>query len=111
MARLIWIAVGAAGGIYTYRKGERAVAAVREQGVAGTAQLVASAASQRIAARNAAGPAVTAPAPGVTIGRIRISRAGGPAAAAPPASPALAGGVVEITDAKHPVALRGRPAR
>jgi hypothetical protein len=36
--RLFWTAVGAAGGIYLYRRGTRALEEARERGMAGTVQ-------------------------------------------------------------------------
>lgn len=82
MARLIWVGVGAVGGIYAYRKGEQAVDAVRRQGVAATVQIVAvSAVHALTAARSAPGgldSAVVVPAgrpTGIRVGRFRISRA------------------------------------
>ena len=41
MSRLFWIAVGAAGGIWAYRRGQQVVADARERGVVLTAQQVA----------------------------------------------------------------------
>lgn len=39
---MFWVGVGAVGGIYAYRKGERVYAAAKERGLAGSAQLVAT---------------------------------------------------------------------
>lgn len=44
MSRLFWVAVGAAGGILAYRRGERLVAEARERGLVATAQQAAVAA-------------------------------------------------------------------
>ena len=41
MSRLFWIAVGAAGGIWVYRRGQQVAADARERGVVLTAQQVA----------------------------------------------------------------------
>lgn len=41
MSRLFWIAVGAAGGILVYRRGQQVAADARERGVVLTAQQVA----------------------------------------------------------------------
>ena len=35
MARMVWVALGAAGGIYAYRKSSRALAEARERGLVG----------------------------------------------------------------------------
>lgn len=95
MARLIWIGVGAVGGVYAYRKGEQVVETVREQGVLGTVQLVATAA---LRAQPAAGERR-----GVRVGRFRITRADD-RAPAPPLGPAaiMETGVIDITDAPTP---------
>jgi len=57
MSRVLWVGVGAVGGIYTYRKGQQAWDTAKERGVSGNATLVASAASSlitQIRANNAA---------------------------------------------------------
>ena len=41
MSRVFWIAVGAAGGIWAYRRGQQVAAEARERGVVLTAQQVA----------------------------------------------------------------------
>lgn len=41
MGRLVWVALGAAGGIWAYRKGSGLIEQAREQGVALTVQQVA----------------------------------------------------------------------
>lgn len=93
MARLFWVAVGAAGGIYAYRKGEQAADAVRARGVAGTAQIVALGALQALS-RTGGEPAGEA---GVTLGGFRISKVS-PA----PARAIVDTGTVDITDARSP---------
>ena len=45
MSRLLWVGVGAAGGIYLYRRGNRAWDEAKERGLAGNAAVVASSAS------------------------------------------------------------------
>lgn len=44
MGRMFWTGVGAAGGIYAYRRGTRVVEGVKVRGAWGTAQVVATAA-------------------------------------------------------------------
>ena len=46
--RLVWTAIGAAGGIWAYRKGSELVEQARVQGVALTVQQVALAATQTV---------------------------------------------------------------
>jgi len=46
MGRLVWVAIGAAGGIWAYRKGSGLVEQAREQGVAVTIQQVALSTTQ-----------------------------------------------------------------
>lgn len=46
MSRTFWVVVGAAGGIYTYRKGTKLAADARDRGALGTVQAAASAAMQ-----------------------------------------------------------------
>lgn len=103
MARLFWIGVGAVGGVYAYRKGEQAVDTVREQGVIGTAQIVAAAAVQSAAVLRAQPADAVAQPRGLRVGRFRITRADEPAPA-PPLSPAaiMDTGVIDITDAPAP---------
>lgn len=48
MRRLVWTALGAAGGIWAYRKGSVLLDQAREQGVALTVQQVALAATQTV---------------------------------------------------------------
>ena len=43
MSRLLWLGIGAAGGIYTYRRGQRVWDRAKERGWGGSATLVASA--------------------------------------------------------------------
>jgi len=120
VARLVWIGVGAVGGIYVYRKGGQVADAVREQGLGGTAQVVAGAAAAALRNGQPTTPAPADPAPeavGLRIGRFRISRAdepvvpgqalGGPAAAAPAAA-IMDTGVVDITDAARRPGRLGR---
>ena len=61
MRRLVWVAVGAVGGIYAYRRGSVLVAQARERGVVLTAQQAAIAAMSTVAsARELAGRMNTA---------------------------------------------------
>lgn len=56
MRRLVWVAVGAVGGIYAYRRGSALLADARERGVVLTAQQAAvSAVSTLSSARDLAG--------------------------------------------------------
>ena len=48
MRRLVWTAIGAAGGIWAYRKGSELLEQAREQGVALTIQQVALTATQTV---------------------------------------------------------------
>jgi hypothetical protein len=48
MSRLLWVGVGAAGGIYTYRKGQRAWDRAKERGVGGNAAVVAAATTSAV---------------------------------------------------------------
>lgn len=111
MARLVWIGVGAVGGVYAYRKGERALGAFREQGFVGSVQVVAATAANSAALmRGSWAPAAAATAPpapaaapappaaGLRVGRFRISRADEAAPTAPPAA-IMDTGVLDITDA------------
>ena len=43
MSRLLWVGIGAAGGIYTYRRGQRAWDRAKERGWSGTASVLLSA--------------------------------------------------------------------
>lgn len=44
MSRTFWVAVGAVGGVYAYRRGQRAAAEARERGLVGNVQAAAGAA-------------------------------------------------------------------
>ena len=119
MARVIWVGVGAVGGVYAYRKGGQAVDAVREQGIAGTVQIVAaSALHAALALRTTpdATPAAAvrqshAAAPGLRVGRFRISRVDGPATVVAPAAIMDADDVIDITSADTRRATAGSPRR
>jgi hypothetical protein len=50
MSRVIWLAVGAVGGIVLYRKGQSMIEEAREQGVITSAQRAGAAAAGTIAA-------------------------------------------------------------
>lgn len=54
MGKLVWVAVGAAGGIWAYRKASGLADQAREQGVALTIQQVALSATQAINQASAA---------------------------------------------------------
>ena len=43
MSRLLWVGIGAAGGIYTYRRGQRAWDRAKERGWSGTASILMAA--------------------------------------------------------------------
>ena len=75
MGRLVWVAVGAAGGIWAYRKASDLIEQAREQGVALTVQQVAlsttqavnqvsAAIGERAARPNASSPALEDPPAG-----------------------------------------------
>ena len=49
MRRIVWVAVGAAGGIVAYRRAQQALAEAREQGVVLSAQQVGVSAAARSA--------------------------------------------------------------
>ena len=50
MSRIVWLAVGAVGGIVLYRKGQAVIDEAREQGVVSSAQKAGAAAAGTIAA-------------------------------------------------------------
>jgi hypothetical protein len=50
MSRIVWLAVGAVGGIVLYRKGRAVIDEAREQGVVSSAQKAGAAAAGTIAA-------------------------------------------------------------
>jgi transcription initiation factor TFIIIB Brf1 subunit/transcription initiation factor TFIIB len=81
MRRMVWVAVGAAGGIVVYRRAVQVLAEAREKGVVVSAQQIGvSAASALSAARMLAAGAVSAadtrdrgeapPAPGAAAARV-----------------------------------------
>ena len=91
MRRLVWIAVGAAGGIVVYRRAQQALADARERGVVVSAQQVGlSAASALVTARTMASGAVAAVE----------SRSAAPATSAAPTGPGSAAARV-ISHAKQ----------
>jgi hypothetical protein len=114
MSRLVWVGVGAVGGIYAYRKGERVLDAVREQGVVGTVQLVAATTVNSVVALRSRSDVQAAPmlaeaghAPGLRLGRFRITRTDDSIPARLPAI--MDTGVIDITDpAKRERAAAGR---
>jgi len=79
MARLVWVGVGAAGGIYTYRKGEHLFQALQAQEAMRVMRVVKSVGRRprdpAMALHPASGgPSVAAPPSGLRIGRFRITR-------------------------------------
>lgn len=48
MGRLVWVAIGAAGGIWAYRRANGLIESAREQGVALTVQQVALSTTQAV---------------------------------------------------------------
>lgn len=83
MSRGFWVVVGAAGGIYAYRRGTRAVDTARERGLvgnvqaaAGTASALAGGASRLLALASPDNELpVLNPAPSPEPGRVRVSSA------------------------------------
>ena len=67
MGRMIWVAIGAAGGVYAYRRGSRLLEEARQRGLVGSMQAATgSAAGLATTARTllqAAGTAPRTPAP------------------------------------------------
>ncbi len=114
MARLFWVGVGAVSGIYVYRKGEQIAGAVREQGVAGTAQAVATFALQAVSAPpgsdGGGAVAVAAERPQLRIGGILITRTDRPNAAAAAPAAIMDTAVVDLTGAGRPARVRRRKA-
>ena len=52
MSRLVWVALGAAGGVYAYRRGQRLLEEARERGVVGSVQAATGSATHlAVAAR------------------------------------------------------------
>lgn len=71
VGRLIWVAVGAAGGVYVYRRGQRLIEEAREKGVVGSvtaatgsAAGLAASARSLLAARAATGGQTRPTSPG-----------------------------------------------
>jgi hypothetical protein len=58
MSRLFWVSVGAVGGFYVARRGERMVAEARERGVVGNVTLAASTATKAAAGATRAAAAL-----------------------------------------------------
>ncbi len=115
MGRLVWVGVGAAGGIYTYRRGERMVQALQAQEAGRMVRTVASVGRRPRDSAMAVHPAsggsfpLAAAQAGLRVGRFRITRADEPAPAprhvdrlyAEPVLPAEPndGAVVDISEA------------
>ena len=113
MARLVWVGVGAAGGIYTYRKGEHLFQALQAQEAMRVMRVVKSVGRRPRDPAMALHPAsggpsfvVAAPLTGLRIGRFRITRTDDvipsqvpePAAQTQPED-TVNGAVVDITEA------------
>lgn len=60
MSRLVWVGVGAVGGIYVYRRGQRVWQDAKDRGVAGNITILTTAATAMLAKDGSA----TADAPG-----------------------------------------------
>lgn len=61
MRRLVWVAVGAVGGIVVYRRVEQALIQAREQGVVATVQQAGASAAHAVdVAKQVAGQAIAA---------------------------------------------------
>ena len=60
MRRIVWVAVGAAGGIYAYRRGAQLLADARERGVVLSAQQAGLSAVSALAAAKSIATAATA---------------------------------------------------
>lgn len=83
MRRIVWVALGAAGGILAYRKGQDWLSSAREQGVVLSAQQVALTAATAVSSARALAavpPASTSPTPGraaaLAITRHAVTRGG-----------------------------------
>jgi hypothetical protein len=63
MRRIVWVALGAAGGILAYRKGQDWLAAAREQGVVLSAQQAALSAATAVSSARALASTPPAPVP------------------------------------------------
>lgn len=76
MRRIVWVAVGAAGGIYAYRRAQQALADARERGVVLSAQQVgisavtAVSAARGLASQAAAWTPPSSTAPGAAAARV-----------------------------------------
>ncbi|MDO8307844.1 MAG: hypothetical protein Q7V58_05745 [Actinomycetota bacterium] len=82
MRRIVWIAVGAAGGIYAYRRGAQVLAEARERGVVLSAQQAGlSAVSALNAAKSMAAAATAATGTSSARGARPLVRTPGAAAA------------------------------
>lgn len=82
MSRLLWVGVGAAGGIYAYRRGQRAWNTAKDRGVAGNMTVAAATASTLLAQmrtlmvepQSAAGPGPSADRGAVILTRSNRNR-------------------------------------
>jgi hypothetical protein len=67
MRRVVWIAVGAVGGIVAYRRVQEALADARDKGVVVSAQQVGLSAASALSSARAAAAAATSPRERITI--------------------------------------------
>lgn len=86
MGRMLWVAIGAAGGVYAYRRGQRLLDDARERGLVGSVQATAGSASVLAAQARGLLAGSRAPRPGTatrpsTPGR-ESAPSGGPTGAA-----------------------------
>ncbi len=83
MSRLVWVALGAAGGVYAYRRGQRLLEEARERGVVGSVQAATgSATSLATAARGLLAGTASAPPTSARSGRPASDASPGPTGAA-----------------------------
>ncbi len=92
MRRWVWVAVGAAGGILAYRRGQQMVAEARERGVVLSAQQVGLSAAQAVSSARVM--ATGALAAVEARGRTTSSQSGSAAARAMEAAPSSSGSSV-----------------
>ncbi len=78
MSRLFWTSVGAVGGIYTYRRTQRAWDRARERGVLGTAQALVAGVQRPTLTLGGYTITRTAPAPAVEGTVIDLTAPGAP---------------------------------
>ncbi len=76
MSRLFWVSVGAVGGYYAARRGERLVEEARERGLVGNVTLAASTAAKAATGATKAAAALGETVRARTAGRPRAERPG-----------------------------------